>query len=55
MANYTTKGNKTVMCKCKNMNKIPFQTTIYKCSACGMMSCVRFFGTLVDKNGNYFY
>lgn len=55
MADYMTKGNKTVMCRCKNMNTIPFQTTIYKCSTCGMMSCVKFFGTVTDKNGNFIF
>lgn len=55
MANYITKENKTVMCKCKCMNTIPFQTTIYKCPSCGMTSCLRFFGTVVDKHGNYIF
>lgn len=55
MANYMTKGNKTMMCKCGCADIIPFQTTIYKCPTCGMTSCVKFFGTLTDKNGNYIY
>jgi len=55
MVNYLAIGNKNVRCKCGCMNTVPLQKTIHKCPSCGMMSCVRFFGTIVDKNGNYIF
>lgn len=55
MANFLVKGNKTVMCKCGEMNIIPFQQTVYKCTHCNMTSLVFFRGVVIDKHGNYIY
>lgn len=46
---------KDVKCRCGSVNKVPFQTTIYKCPACGNTSAVMFFGTVIDKHGDYLY
>lgn len=53
MTNYPDDVTKTVKCRCGQMNDIPFQTTVYKCSSCGMTSVVLSFGTVIDKYGNY--
>ena len=55
MANYPDGLTKTVRCRCGNMNIIPLQTTLYTCSTCGMVSAVMFFGTIIDKHGDYVY
>lgn len=55
MANYITEGNKTVYCRSGHPNMVPFQITTFKCQTCGHMYFVNFFGTVIDKNGNYIY
>ncbi len=55
MANNPNLENKTVRCRCGSMNNIPFQTTVYKCPSCGNTSAVFFFGTVIEKSGNYVY
>lgn len=56
MPDYITTGNKTAICKhCKCSCQIPFHTTIYTCPTCGGNMISKFYGTVIDKNGNYVY
>lgn len=56
MADYLASGNKTIMCKhCGYICEVSLQTTLTKCDHCGMTLYVNFFGTVIDKNGNYVY
>jgi len=55
MPTYPEQGTKTVRCKCGHINNVPFQTTIYTCPSCNTTTVVSFFGTVIDKHGNYVY
>lgn len=55
MADYNVKGNKTVYCKCGCSHTIPFKHTSCTCPHCGNKFFVKFFGVIIDKNGNYIY
>ena len=55
MIDYFAKGNKTIYCKDKHPNSVPFMTTIFKCSECECINVVKFFGTIKDKQGKYIY
>lgn len=55
MANYLTKGNKTVYCKDGHPNAVPFVETDVTCTICKERFFVKFFGTVTDKHGNYIY
>lgn len=53
MADYLTEGYKTIKCRCGCLCTIPFQTTVTKCPTCGSNILIKFFGTVIDKDGNY--
>lgn len=55
MADYLTQGNKIIRCKCGSNITIPIRETITKCHHCGNHVVSRFYGAVIDKNGNYVY
>ena len=55
MADYLVQGNKIIYCKHGHPNSVPYQTTICKCPTCGCNTTVKFFGVVIDKNGDYVY
>lgn len=55
MANFTVQGNKTVYCRYGHSHMVPFQQTACTCPTCGCKFMVKFFGVVIDKDGNYVY